>query len=95
MSINETLIERGSRYGAFDGHADITQSIKEVMSGRPSTNWHHLPDAHKEALEMIAHKIGRILNGDPNYADNWHDIAGYATLVEQLINAHEANTATV
>lgn len=30
---------------------------------------------------MIAHKIGRILNGDPNYADSWIDIAGYAKLV--------------
>lgn len=32
---------------------------------------------------MQAHKQARILNGDPNYADSWHDIAGYATLVEQ------------
>jgi len=38
--------------------------------------------SHREALEMIAHKIGRILNGDPNYADSWHDIAGYAKLAE-------------
>lgn len=38
------------------------------------------PD-QKEALEMLAHKIGRILNGDPDYADSWDDIAGYATLV--------------
>jgi hypothetical protein len=30
---------------------------------------------------MIMHKVARILNGDPNYADNWIDIAGYATLV--------------
>jgi hypothetical protein len=34
-----------------------------------------------EALDMIFHKIGRILNGDPNYADSWIDIAGYAKLV--------------
>lgn len=86
MNVSETLSERGARYGAFGGHADIAQSIKQVMTSRPTTNWHHLPDAHKEALEMIAHKIGRILNGDPNYADNWHDIAGYATLVERVIN---------
>jgi len=31
---------------------------------------------------MILHKIARILNGDPEYSDNWHDIAGYATLIE-------------
>lgn len=30
---------------------------------------------------MIFHKIARILNGDPNYADSWVDIAGYAKLV--------------
>ena len=35
---------------------------------------------------MILHKIGRILNGDPNYADSWHDIAGYAKLVEDELS---------
>ena len=25
-------------------------------------------------------KIGRILNGDPNYHDSWHDIVGYSKL---------------
>ena len=34
-----------------------------------------------EAIDMIFSKLARILNGDPNYADNWIDIAGYATLV--------------
>lgn len=43
--------------------------------------WVSLASDQKESLEMIAHKIGRILNGDPNYSDSWHDIAGYAKLV--------------
>lgn len=34
-----------------------------------------------ESLDMIAHKIGRIIAGDPNVEDHWRDIAGYATLV--------------
>ncbi len=33
-------------------------------------------------FEVIADKIARILNGDPNYKDNWHDIQGYAKLAE-------------
>jgi hypothetical protein len=37
----------------------------------------------REALDMILHKIARIVNGNPNETDHWHDIAGYATLVEQ------------
>ena len=39
---------------------------------------------------MVAHKIGRILNGDPNYIDSWHDIIGYTRLVEQRLDAAEA-----
>lgn len=35
----------------------------------------------REALDMICHKMARILNGDPNYRDSWVDIAGYAMLV--------------
>jgi len=32
-------------------------------------------------LQMVQHKIARVLNGDPTYADNFVDIAGYAKLV--------------
>jgi len=39
----------------------------------------------KEALEMIQHKIGRILNGDQYYHDSWHDIIGYAKLVADTL----------
>ena len=78
-NIHQILTERGNRYGPFAGHADITQDLKLRM--RDSDKWWHLNDSQKEALEMIAHKIGRILNGDPNYDDSWRDIAGYAQLV--------------
>lgn len=79
--LEATLAERGSRYGAFSGHARITWALKRVMQDTP--NWSTLSDPHKEALDMIAHKIARILNGDPNYDDSWRDIAGYATLGEK------------
>lgn len=77
---DEILAERGSRYGVFTNHAAIAQSLKDVMRG--TDNWvERLGEDQKEALEMIAHKIGRILNGDPDYADSWVDLAGYATLI--------------
>lgn len=78
-SISGTLAERGSRYGEFLEHARITQAIKAAMGDSP--NWEGLAVDQREALEMIAHKAGRILNGDPNYHDSWHDIVGYAKLV--------------
>lgn len=81
--IDGTLKERGTRYGDFGEHARITQNIKAAMVCSP--NWKDLSPDMKESLEMIAHKIGRILNGDPNYKDSWTDIVGYARLVEQTL----------
>lgn len=78
-TIDSTLAERGSRYGKFTRHALITQHLKQVMFHYKDKG--DLEDDMIEALEMIAHKIGRILNGDPKYADSWVDIAGYAKLV--------------
>lgn len=84
MGIDKTLDERGSRYGAFKDQAVLAQAIKATfMKGR---NWSILPDDSREALETIATKISRILHGDPEYADNWHDIMGYAKLVDDRIN---------
>lgn len=78
-SITQTLTERGARYGTFVGHAKVTQDLKAVM--RSHHGWVNLADDQKEALEMVAHKVGRILNGDPNYDDSWVDVAGYSKLV--------------
>lgn len=79
ISISEILQERGSRYGGFSNQALICQNIKSAM--RHSPNWDKLPSDMKEALEMIASKVGRILNGDFTYADNVVDIIGYMQLV--------------
>ncbi len=84
-NIDETLAERGSRYGEFVDHAEVTQLIKEAM--RFGDNWESLADDMKECLEMLAHKVGRILNGDPEYVDSWTDIIGYARLVEKRLIA--------
>lgn len=83
--INDTLKERGNRYGDFTGHAVITQNLKRVMVD--TSGWRKLTDDKKESLEMIAHKIGRILNGDPDYDDSWVDIAGYAQLIVNNIRS--------
>lgn len=84
QDINVTLEERGTRYGSFIGHACITQDLKTTMHKAPK--WAILRPDQKEALEMIAHKIGRILNGDPDYHDSWHDIVGYTKLVADTLD---------
>lgn len=82
-TIEKTPSERGARYGTFKNHARIAQSIKRGMIDSP--NWETLSDDKKQALEVIADKIARMLNGDPEYHDNWHDIIGYAKLVADTL----------
>lgn len=87
--IDATLVERGKRYGEFPEHARITQALKRAISDSP--NWGSLADDMKESLEMIVHKIGRILNGDPSYHDSWHDIVGYTKLVADRLAKESGN----
>ena len=81
--VQTTLHERGARYGDFTDHARIAQKLQDSM--RFHTNWGGLSDVQKQALTVIADKIARILAGDPDYPDNWHDIQGYARLVEERL----------
>jgi hypothetical protein len=93
QSIEETLKERGARYGRFMDHAVCTQELKRTICehlGTAGQNYFEcLRHDQREALEMICHKIGRIVCGDPDYADSWHDIAGYAQLVADRLNGIE------
>lgn len=106
MSIEQTLVERGNRYGDFSDHAKIAQDFQKVMHNaeRASPVGGHpigfkvkglaiLNDVQRQALTVIADKIARILSGDPNYADNWHDIQGYAKLAEERLPVEERTPA--
>jgi len=87
-TIEQTLAERGKRYGEYREHARITQSLKAVMRGEKKFS--QLAPHQQETLDMIAHKIGRILNGDPNWHDSWHDIVGYSKLsADELLKPQE------
>lgn len=103
-TVEETLAQRGSRYGDFTDHARLCQQLKDVMQnfciikldpvpGMPSLEktipWEKLDPVKKQSLEVIADKIARILSGDPNYDDNWRDIQGYAKLVEDRLPCNQ------
>ncbi len=80
-AIDAVLTERGSRYGPFETHAEITQRLKMVAAKYLHNQGKELAFDQQEALDMIFHKIGRIINGDPDWHDHWIDVAGYAKLV--------------
>lgn len=83
-NVDNTVTQRGERYGLFADGAVIMQDLKAVMRATPG--WERLTPSQREALEMIQHKIGRVLNGDPMYDDSWRDISGYSTLILNELN---------
>ena len=101
LGIEATLAERGARYGDFADHAALAQGLQFRMQKfcLKADNedgfiepWRaKLNDVQRQALTVIADKIARILSGDPNYADNWHDIQGYAKLVEDRLDKENRN----
>lgn len=80
MSIEDTLNERATTHGNFDEFSAVSQNLKAIL-----TEEQIYPPYITEALDMIAHKLARIVCGNPNHVDHWHDIAGYATLVEYIL----------
>jgi hypothetical protein len=86
VNVNAILAERGKTHGKFEDHAKISQDLKTILHYSDNEKWELLSSDQKEALDMIAHKIARILNGNADYVDHWADIAGYATLVANRLS---------
>jgi hypothetical protein len=82
MNTDELLTERGKTHGDFTYHAQVTQELKAVMREHGLGK---LSEVQREALEMIVHKIGRILAGNPDHKDHWDDIGGYSKLVRDRL----------
>lgn len=86
--VQSTLDERGARYGDFSDHAFIAQALQDVMRAAPG--WNRCDAVKRQSPSALADKIARVLSGDPGYADNWHDMQGYARLVEERLGVAKA-----
>ena len=86
QTIEATLAERQSQYGCYEDVAFVTENIMSILAQVRVNGLNDLPNTHRMALYMIASKMARIVNGDFNHLDSWHDIGGYAKLVEKLID---------
>ena len=81
--IDAVINERANNYGRFEDGAEIMQQLKSVV--RSAEGWRRLKPNQAEAIEMILHKIGRIVNGNPMYDDSWVDISGYSKLISDWL----------
>lgn len=89
MTVDGTLKTRHNTHGDYQLQSLVSMNILRMM--KMATGYYSLSSAAEEALILIAVKIGRILTGNANEPDHWHDIAGYATLVENILNGKQAN----
>jgi hypothetical protein len=80
-TVDAILDSRAKDYGAFADNARLAQALKRAMADHADEMGSLFSDEQWEALEMIASKMSRIVNGNPDKIDNWDDIAGYAKLV--------------
>jgi len=88
-----TIPNRDEQHGGLEAVGGVSRRIKDIMqlSGR---NWHRLTPGEQEALDIIAHKIGRILSGaDPHDPEHWRDVAGYAVAARRGDGADAAPEA--
>ena len=79
--VDATLDARAVEYGKFIEGAEVMQMLKRVVQAALNNRDKTLAHDQAEAMDMIIHKIGRIVNGNPDVVDHWLDIAGYAKLV--------------
>ncbi len=84
--VDETLDARAVEYGKFIEGAEVMQMLKRVVQAALNNRDKTLAHDQAEAMDMIIHKIGRIVNGNPDVVDHWLDIAGYAKLVADRLN---------
>jgi hypothetical protein len=84
--VDATLDARAVDYGKFIEGAEVMQMLKRVVLNALNNRDKTLAHDQAEAMDMIIHKIGRIVNGNPDVVDHWLDIAGYAQLVADRLN---------
>ena len=82
------LDSRAKDYGVFRDNARLAQALKRTLADHAEDQGQTFADDQWEAIEMIATKLSRIVNGNPDKADSWDDIAGYAQLVSDRIRGN-------
>jgi hypothetical protein len=86
MEIEDILKEREKSHGNFLRVSETSQKLKfEALMATSSK----IESYKRESIEMILHKIARIICGDSNHLDSWQDIEGYARLVSNELKKNK------
>lgn len=88
VDVDAVLDSRAKDYGKFIEGAEIMQMLKRLVHNYIEARGTQLAFDQREAIDMIIHKLGRIINGNPDKVDHWTDIAGYAKLVADRLEGN-------
>ena len=83
--LEEILDERQSEYGEFEDNANIAFALQKTLVH--TNNYPSLPPYQSRAIDMMMFKLARLLTGNNNHLDTWRDLAGYATIVANIIES--------
>lgn len=82
MSTDSLIAERDKTHGNWERQAQLAQSLKMTIDVA-QLPVRTLSKGQREAIDMICVKLSRIVCGNPNEADHWIDLQGYARLGEK------------
>ncbi|MCI4437344.1 MAG: hypothetical protein JHC33_11115 [Ignisphaera sp.] len=83
--VSTTLKQRGEVYGDYRGGSELRAQIMALIKYRFFyVNCRGMSEFEATIIYDIVNKLSR-LAVSPSHIDTWHDISGYATLVELML----------
>lgn len=84
-NVTDTLKQRGSIYGKYEDVVKSRAKIMDVLEAHyEKVNGVPMDKADSIAFGDLVLKLIRAA-GAPDYPDSFHDLAGYATLMENIL----------
>jgi len=87
--LKETLESRKAVYGPYREGCIIRMELMDII--KDAYRQFHKEDMPKIYIEYffdVMNKFSRLAIS-PNHKDSWHDVAGYATRIEESLNEEE------
>jgi len=86
-NVEDTLKQRGNIYGSYEKVCSTRCSIMELLDKHHlQVNSKRMDEVTKIAFGDLVLKLVRAA-GAPEYKDSFHDLGGYAKLMEDMIDA--------
>jgi len=85
--VEEIISDRARTHGDWPTQAQLLADLIGLVAR--SGAGERMSATQVVAMNMAMLKVARICCGDPNHADHWRDIAGYATLVADELDAQQ------